>query len=116
MARPLAPAVAVPVETVHLFRLQQRRVVARQWNPEPDTLASCLRPRDLFGDQAQRRFAFLANEQRRGMIVEGQRSDAVQDLVEEILGADLFHNFLVDPGAYFEEPIAIDSVNGGSQD
>ena len=47
------------------------------------------------------------------MIVERQRSDAVQDLVEEILGMDLLHDLPVDPIAHAEESIAVDPVNGG---
>ena len=50
------------------------------------------------------------------MVVEGQRSEAVEDLIEEILWMDLHHHFPVDPVAHAEEPIAIDSVNGGRQD
>ena len=55
----------------------------------------------------------LADEQRRRMIVEGQRSDAVQDLIEEILRMDLLHDLPVDPIAHAKEPIAVDPVNGG---
>ena len=50
------------------------------------------------------------------MIVEGQRSEAVEDLIEEILWMDLHHHFPVDPVAHAEESIAIDSVDGGRQD
>ena len=72
-----------------------------------------LRPRDLFRHHAQRRLVVLADEQRRRVIVEGQRPDAVQDLVEEILRVDLLHDLPVDPIAHAKEPIAVDPVNGG---
>ena len=116
LVRPLAPAVALPVEAVDLFRLQQRRAVIGDRDLESDPLALRLRPCDLFRDHAQRRFAVFANEQRRRMIVEGQRSEAVEDLIEEILRMDLHHHLPVDPVAHAEESIAIDSVNGGRQD
>ena len=48
------------------------------------------------------------------MIVERQRADAVQDLVEEILGMDLLHDLPVDPIAHAQESIAVDPMNGGS--
>ena len=47
------------------------------------------------------------------MIVERQRSDAVHDLVEEILGMDLLHDLPVDPIAHAKESIAVDPVDGG---
>ena len=50
---PLAPAVALAVEAVDFFGLQQRRVVIGHRDPESDPLAFRLRPRDLFGDQTQ---------------------------------------------------------------
>ena len=50
------------------------------------------------------------------MIVEGERSDAVEDLVEEILRMDLLHDLPVDAIAHAEEPIAVDPVNRGRQD
>ena len=45
------------------------------------------------------------------MIVEGQRSDAIHDLVEEILWMDLLHYFSVDPIAHAEQSFAVDAVN-----
>ena len=110
---PLPPAVAVAIEAVDLFRLQQRRGVVGDRNPQSDPLALGLGPGDLFRHHAQRRFVLLADEQRRRMIVEGQRSDAVQDLIEEILGMDLLHDLPVDPIAHAKEPIAVDPMNGG---
>src|SRR5262249_17662850 len=49
------------------------------------------------------------------MIVEGQRSYPVHDLVEEILRMDLLHDLSVDPIAYTEKSNAIDPVNGRRQ-
>jgi hypothetical protein len=116
LVRPLAPAVALPVEAVDFFGLQQRRAAIGHRESESDPLALRLGPCDLFRDHAQRRFAVFTNEKRRRMIVEGQRSQAVEDLIEEILWMDLHHHFPVDPVAHAEESIAIDSVNGGRQD
>ena len=79
---------------------------------QSDPLALGLRPRDLLGHHAQRRLVLLADQQRRRMIVERQRADAVQDLIEQILGVDLLHDLPVDPVAHAEQPIAVDPVNG----
>ena len=50
------------------------------------------------------------------MIVESQRPDAIQDLVEEILRMDLLHHLSVDPISHAEEPVAVDPVNGSRHD
>ena len=42
----------------------------------------------------------------------GQRPEAVEDLVEEILRMDLLHDLPVDPVSHAEHPIAVDAVNG----
>ena len=46
------------------------------------------------------------------MIVERQRPDAVEDLIEEILRVDLLHDLPVDAIAHAEQSIAIDPVDG----
>ena len=45
------------------------------------------------------------------MVVEGQRPDAVEDLVEEILRVDLLHDLPVDAVAHPQQPVAIDPVH-----
>jgi hypothetical protein len=50
------------------------------------------------------------------MIVERQRSNAVQDLIEEILGMDLLHDLAVDPITHAKEPLAVDAVDCRRQD
>jgi hypothetical protein len=50
------------------------------------------------------------------MIVERQRSDAVEDLVEEILGMDLLHDLPIDAVAHAQQPIAVDAVHRLGQD
>ena len=59
---------------------------------EADAVAPRLGPRDLLGDDAKRVLAALADQQRRRVIVVGQRTQAVEDLVEEILRVDLLHD------------------------
>jgi hypothetical protein len=113
---PLAPGVVLSIEAVHAFRLEQRRRRVTDRYPQTDPLALRLGPRDLFRHYAQRRLVFLANEQRRRMIVEREGTDAVQDLVEEILGMDLLHDLPVDPVTNTQQSIAVDPVNGGRQD
>ena len=46
------------------------------------------------------------------MIVVRQRTQAGQDLVEEILRVDLFHDSPVDPIAHLEHPFAVHELNG----
>ena len=67
---PLAPALVLPIETVHAFRLQQCRGRLAHRYPEADPLALGLGPGDLFRDDAQRRFVLLPDQQRRRVIVE----------------------------------------------
>ena len=50
------------------------------------------------------------------MIVESQRADAVQDLVEEIFRMDLLHQLSVDPISHSKEPVAVDPVKGSRHD
>ncbi len=46
-------------------------------------------------------------KQRRRVIVVGQRSEAVEDLVEEILRMDQLHDLAIDAVAHVEHPLAI---------
>ena len=112
---PLLPAVAAAIEAVDLFRLQLCRRIVGNRQPEPDPRALHLGPGDLLRHDAKRRLIFLADEQCGRVIVVGQRPDAIQDLIEEILRMNLLHDFAIDPVSHAKEPVAVDPVNGFRQ-
>ncbi len=107
LAGPCAPGVAIAIEPVDLGRGQRRLEVGVERQRQPDVAASRLGPGDLFGDQPERILAALADEERRRVIVVGQRAEPVEDLVEKILRMDQLHDPPVDPVAHLEHPIAV---------
>ena len=46
------------------------------------------------------------------MVVAGERAQAVEDLVEEVLRMQLLHDLAVDAVAHLEHPLAVDALNG----
>ncbi len=116
LAGPRLPPVAVPIEAVDLGRRQRRLELGVDWQREPDVPAARLRPGDLLGDEAQRVLAALADEQGGRVIVVGQRTEAVEDLVEEILRMEQLHDPPVDAVADLEHPLAVHRLDGIGHD
>src|SRR5262249_51059564 len=56
--------------------------------------------------------AFFANQQGRGVIVVGQRTESIQDLIKEILRMELLQDFPVDPIAHRQRPHLVHLLKG----
>ena len=112
LAGPRLPVIAVAIEPMDLGRGQHRLELRVERQREADMAASRFRPGDLLGDQAERVLAPLANQQRRRVVVVGQRSKAVQDLVEEVLRVDQLHDLAIDAVAHVEHPFTIHRLDG----
>ena len=96
---------------MNLARFQDRAHFSVEHERQTDAFALRLRPGDLFRDDPKLVVAVLADQQRGRVIVVGQRSQPVENLVEEILRIDLHHDLPVDPVPDAQHLLAVDELN-----
>jgi len=107
-AVPLAPRTVGAVEAEHVARFEDRCQPAVERERFADAAALALAPGDLLRHQFERVGAFFVDEDAGRVVVERERAKAVEDLVEEILRAQLLHHLAVDARAHFRASDAID--------
>ena len=113
---PCLPDAVTPVEAIDAAGHQHRR----HRHIQDGSRSPIRRLRAFFqaicsATRRRARVAFVANEERGRVIVVSERSKAIEDLVEEVLGVDLLHDFPVDPVAHVADAIPVDLLNGVRQ-
>lgn len=82
-------------EAQHLAALAGAQVRRLELDLQPDPTALGLGPGGLLGDHLEFEVG-AADPQRRRVVVAGERTEAVQDLVEDVLGAEAFEDLALD--------------------
>ena len=106
-ARPLVPVVAASIEAVDPPRLEHLPDAVAEREAKTDAMALRLRPRNLFRDDLQLLIVLVTNQQRRRVIVVREGPETVQNLIEQVLRMELFHDLAIDPIAHAEHPLPV---------
>ena len=99
------------VKTVHRSAAHELPDFVGQRDLQADAPAFSLEPRHLLGHQFKMALTVLTDEQRRRMVVAGERAQSMEDLIEEILGPELLHHFPIDSRPHINDAFPVLSVD-----